>query len=82
MVCQGYKAPAKLDPRFVNTKYVFEELNIEPGSKLSVFHPEKQKKEKAEGYPENDYTLYHKISCRDFLSKDSAVEVLQVASEV
>lgn len=82
VVCQGYKAPSKLDPRFLNPKYVFEELSMEPENKLSVYHPENQKKAKAEGYPENDYTLYHKISARDFLSRDSAVEVLQVASEI
>ncbi|PSN31054.1 pre-rRNA processing protein FTSJ3 [Blattella germanica] len=81
VVCQGYKAPDKLDPRFLNAKYVFEELHLEPDNKLSVYHPEKQKKAKAEGYPENDYTLFHQMSATDFLASESAVDALQGISE-
>lgn len=82
VVCQGYKAPDKLDPRFLNAKYVFEELDLEPQNKLSVFHPEKQKKTKPEGYPENDYTLYHKLSVAEFIANESVVDALQGASEI
>ncbi|KAJ4434370.1 hypothetical protein ANN_22929 [Periplaneta americana] len=82
VVCQAYKAPDKLDPRFLNAKHVFEELDLEPQNKLSVFHPEKQKKAKPEGYPENDYTLYHTLSVRQFLESESAVDALQGASEI
>ncbi|KAJ9588147.1 hypothetical protein L9F63_018472, partial [Diploptera punctata] len=82
VVCQGYKAPSKLDPRFLNPKYVFEELDTEPENKLRVYHPEKQKKAKAEGYPENDYTLYRKVPVKDFLAAENAVNILEVASEI
>jgi AdoMet-dependent rRNA methyltransferase SPB1 len=82
VVCQGYKAPDKLDPRFLNAKYVFEELDLEPQNKLSIFHPEKQKKAKPEGYPENDYTLHHKLSIAEFIASESAVDALQRTSEV
>jgi len=82
VVCQGYKAPDKLDSRFLNAKYVFEELDLEPQNKLSVFHPEKQKKAKPEGYPENDYTLHHKLSVAEFIASDNVVDALQRASEV
>lgn len=82
VVCQGYKAPDKLDARFLNAKYVFEELDLEPQNKLSVFHPEKQKKAKPEGYPENDYTLHHKLSVAEFIASDNVVDALQRASEI
>jgi AdoMet-dependent rRNA methyltransferase SPB1 len=82
VVCQGYKAPDKLDPRFLNAKYVFEELDLDPQNKFSVFHPEKQKKAKPEGYPENDYTLYHKLPVAEFIASESVVDALQGASEV
>ncbi|XP_044733216.1 pre-rRNA 2'-O-ribose RNA methyltransferase FTSJ3 [Chrysoperla carnea] len=82
VVCQYYIAPDKIDPKFLDHKYVFSELEIESGNKLNVYHPEKQKKAKAEGYPENDYTLYHKLPVFDFISSDSAVEALQHASEI
>lgn len=82
MVCQYYVAPDKLDPKFFDPKYVFSELELESANKLNVYHPEKQKKLKVEGYPENDYTLYHKLSARDFVACENAIEMLQNASEI
>ncbi|XP_066601811.1 pre-rRNA 2'-O-ribose RNA methyltransferase FTSJ3 [Prorops nasuta] len=81
VVCQYYIAPDKLDPKFFDSKYVFSELEIESKNKLNVFHPEK-KKNKPEGYPENDYTLYHALSVKDFIAFDNGVEALQNASEI
>ncbi|XP_076243684.1 pre-rRNA 2'-O-ribose RNA methyltransferase FTSJ3 [Calliopsis andreniformis] len=81
VVCQYYIAPDKLDPKFLDPKYVFSELEIEPANKLNVYNPVKQK-HRPEGYPENDYTLYHKLSVKDFIAHDSAVEALQNASEI
>lgn len=81
VVCQYYIAPDKLDPKFLDPKYVFSELEIEPTNKLNVYNPGK-KKNKVEGYPENDYTLYHKLSVKDFIAHENAVEALQNASEI
>lgn len=82
MICQYYIAPDKLDPKFFDPKYVFSELEIESKNKLNIFHPEKQKKRKAEGYPENDYTLHHKLSAKEFIACEDAVAALQDASEI
>lgn len=49
---------------------------------MNVLHPEKQKKSKVEGYPENDYTLYHQLSAKDFIACEDAIEALQNASEI
>lgn len=57
-------------------------MDIEPTNKLNIFHPEKQKKSKAEGYPENDYTLYHKLSVKDFIACENVIEALQNTSEI
>ena len=81
VVCQYYIAPDKLDPKFLDPKYVFSELEIESANKLNVYNPVKQKR-KAEGYPEDDYTLYHKLSVKDFIAAESAVEALQDCSEI
>lgn len=51
-------------------------------NKLNVLHPEKQKKSKVEGYPENDYTLYHRLSAKEFIACEDAVEALQNVSEI
>ncbi|XP_063974736.1 pre-rRNA 2'-O-ribose RNA methyltransferase FTSJ3 [Diachasmimorpha longicaudata] len=82
VVCQYYIAPDKLDPKFFDPKYVFSELDIDPANKLNVFHPENQKKAKAEGYPENDYTLYHPVLASDFIANEDAIEGLQNASAI
>ncbi|XP_061937695.1 pre-rRNA 2'-O-ribose RNA methyltransferase FTSJ3 [Apis cerana] len=81
VVCQYYIAPDKLDPKFLDPKYVFSELEIEPTNKLNIFNPTK-KKDKVEGYPENDYTLYHKLSVKDFIAHENIVEALQNTSEI
>ncbi|XP_012135253.2 pre-rRNA 2'-O-ribose RNA methyltransferase FTSJ3 [Megachile rotundata] len=81
VVCQYYIAPDKLDPKFLDPKYVFSELDIEPTNKLNVLNPV-QRKHKAEGYPENDYTLYHTLSVKDFVAHENAVEALQTVSAI
>jgi AdoMet-dependent rRNA methyltransferase SPB1 len=55
---------------------------LEPKNKLNIFNPEKQKKAKPLGYPENDYTLYHKLSVKDFISNESGINALQDISEI
>uniref|UniRef100_A0A6P7G569 Pre-rRNA processing protein FTSJ3-like n=1 Tax=Diabrotica virgifera virgifera TaxID=50390 RepID=A0A6P7G569_DIAVI len=82
VVCQNYIAPDKIDPKFMDAKYVFSELELEPKNKLNFFHPEKQKKAKAEGYAENDYTLHHKLKVSDFIKHENGIDILQNASEV
>lgn len=82
VVCQYYIAPDKIDSRFMDPKYVFQELELDPKNKLNVFHPEKQKKSKAEGYPENDYTLYHRLKASDFIKHENGVDLLEHASEI
>ncbi|XP_032686864.1 pre-rRNA 2'-O-ribose RNA methyltransferase FTSJ3 [Odontomachus brunneus] len=82
VVCQYYIAPDKVDLKFFDPKYVFSELEMQTTNKINIFHPERQKKSKAEGYPENDYTLYHKLSAKEFIACDDAVGALQSASEI
>lgn len=81
VVCQYYIAPDKIDPKFMDPKYVFQELDIEPTNKLNIFHPEK-KKSKAQGYQENDYTLYNKVPVSEFIKHYNGIDILQTASEV
>lgn len=82
VVCQHYIAPDKIDSKFMDPKYVFQELEIEPKNKLNIFHPEKNKKDKAEGYAENDWTLHHQVKVSDFVQHENGIDVLQHASEI
>ncbi|XP_053623561.1 pre-rRNA 2'-O-ribose RNA methyltransferase FTSJ3 [Plodia interpunctella] len=82
VVCQGYVAPDSIDPKFLDPKYVFEDLEIVKKQHNNLLHPEKQKKAKAEGYRENDYTTHHKVPLSEFMSKDDHIDLLQECSEI
>lgn len=81
IVCQGYKAPTKIDPRFLDPKYVFEELEIEPTNKVDILkEPKTLKKAKAVGYDSID--LRRIVTATEFLKAESALDVLQIATEI
>ncbi|XP_065332411.1 pre-rRNA 2'-O-ribose RNA methyltransferase FTSJ3 [Cloeon dipterum] len=82
VVCQNFIAPHKLDPRFFDPKHVFEELELEPKSANSIFHPEKAKKAKAEGYPEGMSSMYRPISALELIMAETPVDLLQVSTEI
>nr|XP_026495390.1 pre-rRNA processing protein FTSJ3 [Vanessa tameamea] len=82
VVCQGYIAPDSIDPKLLDPKYVFEDLEIMKKKHNSILHPEKQKKAKAEGYKENDYTTFHSFSVSEFLDKDDPIDLLQGCSQI
>ena len=44
VVCQGYIAPDKIDPKFLDPKYVFEDAEKEGKRSLNLVHPEKVNK--------------------------------------
>ncbi|XP_076054838.1 pre-rRNA 2'-O-ribose RNA methyltransferase FTSJ3 [Oratosquilla oratoria] len=81
VVCQGYLAPAKVDPQFFDPKHVFQEVDPEPKAKLNVLKPEKVSK-KAEGYAEGATILYNKVPVSNFVESTNFIEVLQDASEL
>jgi len=82
VVCQGYLAPDKLDPRFLDPKYVFEELELEPKVRIStIMHPEKQKS-KAEGYRDGDYTHHKVLKASTLVYGNAGVEALAGVAEV
>ncbi|KAG8235506.1 hypothetical protein J437_LFUL015740 [Ladona fulva] len=83
VVCQYYIAPHKLDNRFLDPKFVFEELDIgNEGPKINIFHPEKSKA-KAIGYPEGSSSLHKSVTATDLiLSEQGPLEILQYVTEV
>ncbi|CCE85820.1 Piso0_005455 [Millerozyma farinosa CBS 7064] len=76
VVCKGFKAPKKIDPRLLDPKEVFEELGTSTdNNEAKVFNPEK-KKRKRDGYEEGDYTLYHEVPVLDFIKCDEPIKLL------
>lgn len=76
VVCRGYKAPKKLDPKFLDAKHVFAELQEPtPNNEAKVFNPEK-KKRKREGYEEGDYTQHKEVPISDFIHTTDPIAIL------
>ncbi|KAG5461971.1 MAG: hypothetical protein BJ554DRAFT_5756, partial [Olpidium bornovanus] len=59
VVCRDFTAPKRIDPKFLDPKHVFQDL--EPTASVmkpvDVFHPEKTTRHR-DGYDDGDYILY------------------------
>lgn len=44
VVCQSYIAPDKIDPKFLDPKYVFQEVDKTQLPSIDLIHPEKKKR--------------------------------------
>ncbi|KAJ2646542.1 AdoMet-dependent rRNA methyltransferase spb1 [Coemansia sp. RSA 1250] len=84
VVCQDYIAPKKIDPRFLDAKYVFEELLLnKPQTSVDIFAPEHKKKRRhREGYEDGDYTQHKKIDAMEFVRSQDPVGTLGNANEM
>ncbi|CAD5117659.1 DgyrCDS6411 [Dimorphilus gyrociliatus] len=78
VVCQGFKAPDKIDPKFTDPKYVFQEVALlakDSKKALQLMTSEKRKRSR-EGYADGDYTLHHSLSVNEFFEKENFLELL------
>lgn len=76
VVCRGYKAPKKLDPKFVDPKTVFEELpDATPNNEAKVFKPE-LKKRKRDGYEEGDHLQFKEVPVTEFIETIDPIQLL------
>ena len=82
VVCREYKAPKKVDPRFLDAKTVFAELaDAKPNHEAKVFNPE-VKKRKREGYAEGDYTQFKEVSVTEFVETMDPIAVLGGSNKI
>ena len=72
------------DAKFFDPKYIFKDVVSEDTKQKATIlrDPSKVKKAKAEGYTEGDYTLYHPVPIKDFMSSEDPLELLNGCSEV
>lgn len=78
VVCQGYKAPAKIDPRLLDAKYIFQEVAEAPknmGPDALIKQKIKQKRHR-EGYEEGTSLARKVLSAAAFIAADNPVELL------
>merc|ERR1712223_2330062 len=76
VVCLGYKAPEKIDPKFLDSKHVFSEVEPESKKDLELINPERKKKAPAEGYETGQTLLYNKAKASEFILGDKPIHVL------
>lgn len=76
VVCMGFKAPKKIDPKFLDPRTVFEELpTAAPNNEAKVFQPEK-KKRKRDGYEEGDYLQFKEEPISAFIEGTDPIQML------
>ncbi|OAA52074.1 AdoMet-dependent rRNA methyltransferase spb1 [Metarhizium rileyi] len=76
VVCRGFKAPKRIDPRFLDPRYVFAELTgATPNNEAKVYNPE-VKKRKREGYDEGDYLLFKEVPASEFIQTTDPIAIL------
>ena len=76
VVCRGFKAPKKIDPKFLDPRSVFAELSDPtPNNEAKVFNPE-VKKRKRDGYEEGNYTQHKEIPASEFIQTTDPIAIL------
>ncbi|KAK2737558.1 AdoMet-dependent rRNA methyltransferase spb1 [Myotisia sp. PD_48] len=76
VVCLGFKAPKHIDPKFLDPRHVFAELqDPTPNNEAKVFNPE-VKKRKRDGYEEGDYTQFKELPATDFINTTDPIAIL------
>ena len=76
VVCRGFKAPKRIDPRFLDPRSVFAELSDPtPNNEAKVFNPE-VKKRKRDGYEEGDYTQFKEVPASEFIQTTDPIAIL------
>ena len=76
VVCRGFKAPKRIDPRLLDPRSVFAELSDPaPNNEAKVFNPEK-KKRKRQGYEEGDYTQFREGLASEFIQTTDPIAML------
>ncbi len=76
VVCRGFKAPKRIDPRFLDSRSVFAELaGPTPNNEAKVFKPE-TKKRKRDGYEEGDYTQFKEAPVSSFIETTDPIAML------
>ncbi|KAL2075296.1 hypothetical protein VTL71DRAFT_239 [Oculimacula yallundae] len=76
VVCQGFKAPKRIDPKFLDPRFVFAELSDPtPNNEAKVFNPE-IKKRKRDGYEEGNYTQFKEVTASEFIQTTDPIAIL------
>ncbi len=89
VVCQGYLAPDKIDPRLLDSKYVFQQVdaNEDPDKRplalSTLFHKKDNQTRQREGYDDKfGITQRSAVSAYKFILSNDPVRILSECSEI
>jgi len=83
VVCQGYLAPDKIDPKFLDPKNVFSEVEgLEEKQHKDIVNPEKKNKKNREGYEDGITALYKEAKASDFIMGKESVQILNECNSI
>ena len=83
VVCKNYKCPDKIDPKFLDPKHVFSEVESSETKEFSfLMDPAKKKKAPAEGYENTTGLLYKTAQASEFILEDKPIHVLENCHEI
>jgi AdoMet-dependent rRNA methyltransferase SPB1 len=76
VVCRGFKAPKRIDPKFLDPRSVFAELSDPtPNNEAKVFNPE-VKKRKRDGYEDGNETQFREVPASEFIQTTDPIAIL------
>jgi len=82
VVCQGFLAPKKIDPRLLDPKYVFRDVN-ESVRSTDLFKNKKKLKPNRDGYDEHLGQILHKRACvTQFINAKNPIRFLASIHEL
>eukprot|EP00123_Amoebidium_parasiticum_P014056 comp22303_c0_seq1/m.33104 comp22303_c0_seq1/g.33104 ORF comp22303_c0_seq1/g.33104 comp22303_c0_seq1/m.33104 type:complete len:828 (-) comp22303_c0_seq1:324-2807(-) len=82
VVCQGYKAPAKIDPRMLDPKCVFQDVEAPKQVTLDTLVRTKKSKAQPSGYEDGNYTQHKTRSAAEFVSAPDALTFLASVNQI
>lgn len=80
VVCKGYLAPKTIDPRFLDPRSVFTDVEslVNGGTataKTNLLHPDKKKRHR-EGYEDGANILFKKLDVIEYINSDKFADLL------
>ncbi|KAF5833809.1 FtsJ-like methyltransferase-domain-containing protein [Dunaliella salina] len=84
VVCQGYKAPAKIDPRLLDPRHLFQEVSDAPrvmGPEALLRQKIKQHRHRS-GYEDGLSTMHKVVPALGFLAASAPVEMLGQVTQI
>ena len=75
VICEKYLAPNKIDPKLLDAKYIFQQIDVKNQTSLDIFTLKKKPRQR-EGYEEGTSVLYKEIPVSEFIETEDTVKIL------